>query len=277
MIEISRLSARIRKTEILRDVSFSAKGSEFIALVGPNGAGKTTLLKHLNGLMKPSSGEVVVMGMDTKRSKTSRLARSVGFLFQNPDRQILCQSVRKEIQFGLKHCGVPQEEWQERIEKACRRVGILDEIEQDPFLLPRSKRQRVALASVLATEPAILVLDEPTSAQDESETLRIMDIAREFRDSGKIVILVSHDMELVARYASRVLCLIDGSLALDGRPAELFGNRDLLRKARLIQPGFSKIAYALGLTPENGFHHGSGLSAASLADLILARAEKEIV
>jgi energy-coupling factor transporter ATP-binding protein EcfA2 len=271
MIRIRSLSARIRKAEILRDVSFSAGPGELIALVGPNGAGKTTLLKHLNGLMKPSSGEVVVMGMDTKKTKTSRLARSVGFLFQNPDRQILCQSVRAEIEFGLKHCQVPQAEWKERTERACARVGLSDSLEADPFMLPRSKRQRVALASVLATEPRVLVLDEPTSAQDESETLRVMDIACEFRDSGKVVILVSHDMELVARYASRVVVLIAGSIALDGRPQDLFQDRELLRKARLAQPGFSRIAYALGL----GHSGAAPLDAASLADLILARAAKE--
>lgn len=246
-IDIQGLSARIRKTQILSDLSFKAGSGEFIALVGPNGAGKTTLLKHLNGLLKPSQGRVLVGGLDTRRAKTSLLARKVGFLFQNPDRQILCSTVKAEIEFGLKHCGIKAEEWPSRIASACAMVGLAAETSADPLMLPRNQRQRLALASVVATDPDILVLDEPTSAQDERETLRVMDLAKGLCKKGKLVILVSHDMEIVSRYASRVLALIDGRLSFDGAPEALFSDSGLLAKARLLMPGLTRLSLALGI------------------------------
>ena len=226
MIEVSGISTSLKKNRILNDISFKVHPGEFIALVGPNGAGKTTLLKHFNGLLRPDTGSVTVCGRDTAKSKTSELARLVGFLFQNPDQQILCQTVHAEIAFGLKYCGVPHAEWEERITKAASLVGLGDKLDADPILLTRSRRQRVALASVLATEPAILVLDEPTSAQDESETIRIMEVAEEYAARGNTVFLVSHDMDLVARYAKRILLIVKGRIEADCSPAEFFARRE---------------------------------------------------
>jgi energy-coupling factor transport system ATP-binding protein len=263
MIRITGLSASIRKTEILHGVSAHIREGEFIALVGPNGAGKTTLLKHLNGLLKPTVGTVEIAGADTKKTKTSELARRVGFLFQNPDQQILCATVREEIRFGLKHCGVPKEEWDARTESAVNLTGLSGKLDEDPLLLTRSKRQRVALASVLATSPEILVLDEPTSAQDDAGTTRIMEIAKGLTRVGKTVILVSHDMELVAKYATRVLTLIKGRIVRDCAPSELFDDTELLSHAALSRPGVYRIADSLGFS-----HAGKTLSVAALADHI---------
>lgn len=245
MIGIENLLASIRKAEILSGISARVGAGEFVALVGPNGAGKTTLLKHLNGLLKPTAGTVTVGGADTKRTKTSELARRVGFLFQNPDQQILCASVREEISFGLKHCGVPKDEWDARIASATALTGLSDKLDADPLLLTRSRRQRVALASVLATKPDILVLDEPTSAQDDAETRRVMEIALGLTRERKTVILVSHDMELVARYATRVLVLVGGRLVADCAPDSLFADAQLLKKAALTKPGLYRLADAL--------------------------------
>lgn len=247
MIQIEKLTAVIAKTVILRDISCSIREGEFIALVGPNGAGKTTLLKHLNGLLKPTSGSVSVNGLDTRKTKTSALARSVGFLFQNPDQQILCPTVREELQFGLRYCGVPKPEWEERVAAAAGAVDLGERLDADPLMLTRSRRQRVALASVLATGPRILILDEPTSAQDEAETTNIMEIARAMVAEGKTVILVSHDMELVARYATRALVLVDGRLEADLPVRELFRNAALLDLAHLERPGAYRIAHELSL------------------------------
>ena len=269
MIRINGVSTAIKKTEILHDISFHVRAGEFVALVGPNGAGKTTLLKHLNGLLKPSSGTVEICGTDTKKTRTSELARRVGFLFQNPDQQILCTSVREEISFGLKHCGIPKGEWEDRIRAAADITGLSEKLDADPFLLTRSRRQRVALASVLATGPEILVLDEPTSAQDEAETTRIMNIAQNLTTQGKTVILVSHDMELVSRYASRTLVLIKGRLEADCTPGELFANRELLGRAALSCPGVYRLALALGFDPQD--RDNCSLSVASLADRIESR------
>jgi len=289
MIVASNLSATIRKRRILSGVSFSARGGEFIALVGPNGAGKTTLLKHLNGLLKPTEGSLTVCGQDTRKAKTATLARQVGFLFQNPDQQILCQTVREEIEFGLRHCGIAEAEWESRVAASASLVDLADKLDADPFLLTRSKRQRVALASVLATGPAVLVLDEPTSAQDEAETTRIMRIARDLTRDGRTVILVSHDMDLVAKYASRVLLLIDGRLEADCTPEELFARADLLERANLVAPGIYRLARALGYPAGNGHRNDLGtarrdadpsanhVTVGALANFVQERVAKETV
>lgn len=287
MIQLSKVNTSIRKTEILHDVSFSVLPGEFVALVGPNGAGKTTLLKHLNGLIKPTSGTVTVCGIDTRRTKTSELARHVGFLFQNPDQQILCPTVREELRFGLKHCGIPKATWDERIEVAARMTDLSAKLDSDPLMLTRSRRQRVALASVLATDPEILVLDEPTSAQDERETQRIMDIARELRGRGKTIILVSHDMELVSTYADRVIVLIDGRIALDGEPGRVFSDRELLSRARLSMPSIYRMSAALNMgMPDRFTNRTEGMSGGtdlqvcavtSIADRIERMIRKEVL
>lgn len=252
MIDIKNLRTVFKKTEILHDVSFSAQGGELIALVGPNGAGKTTLIKHLNGLIKPAAGSVTICGFDTRKTKTSALARLAGFLFQNPDQQILCATVRDEICFGLKHCGIPKNEWDERIRTSADMTDLAGKLDSDPLLLTRSRRQRVALASVLATDPQILILDEPTSAQDEAETCRIMNMAQRLAGKGKLVILVSHDMELVARYATRVLVLINGTLEKDCTPSELFNDQKLLDRACLNRPGIFRLSDELGISVNDG-------------------------
>jgi energy-coupling factor transport system ATP-binding protein len=273
MIRIENLSASIRKTPILSDIGASVGEGEFVALVGPNGAGKTTLLKHLNGLLKPTKGSVAIAGVDTRKTKTSELARLVGFLFQNPDQQILCMSVREEIRFGLKHTGVPRDEWDARMESAAAITGLSKKIDADPLLLTRSRRQRVALASVLATGPEILVLDEPTSAQDEVETTRVMEIAQGLVRAGKTVILVSHDMELVSRYATRALVLVGGKLVADLDPADLFADDELLERASLSKPGLHRLAESLGYSRE-GKMSGS-LSVRELADFVESSAIPE--
>jgi energy-coupling factor transport system ATP-binding protein len=272
MIEVSGISTSLKKNRILNDISFKVRPGEFVALVGPNGAGKTTLLKHLNGLLKPDSGSVTVCGRDTRKSKTSELARLVGFLFQNPDQQILCQTVRDEISFGLKYCGIPHDEWEDRIRESASLVALGDKLDADPLLLTRSRRQRVALASVLATEPSVLVLDEPTSAQDESETIRIMEVAEAYVARGNTVILVSHDMDLVARYAKRILLLVKGKIEADCTPAEFFTQKELLVRAHLVEPGVFALASALGY-PEASI--AESLTVEALADFVCASNTRE--
>ncbi len=277
MIRVEGLTAVIKKTTILRDVSLSVSGGEFVAVVGPNGAGKTTLLKHLNGLIKPTSGTVSIDGLDTRKTATSVLARSVGFLFQNPDRQILCASVREEIRFGLKHCGVPKDEWDDRVAEAARLAGLSGKLDADPLMLTRSRRQRVALASVLATKPRILVLDEPTSAQDESETERVMAAARGICERGGTVLLVTHDMELVARHASRVIAIVEGEVARDAPPEEFFSDVGFLSRARLSEPSVFALARKLSLDLRSLGPDPFADPLPAFADMIESRAGKAAV
>ncbi|MGE4284373.1 MAG: energy-coupling factor ABC transporter ATP-binding protein [Clostridia bacterium] len=228
--------------DILKDITLHIHKGEFIAFVGQNGAGKTTLLKHFNGLLKPSSGKIMVKDMDTKAYKTSKLARYIGFLFQNPDHQIFCNSVQEEIAFGLKILKISNSEIKERVKKAAQRVGLEACLEANPFSLSKGQRQRVALASVLALDVDVIVLDEPTTGQDYQESIEIMEMIEELNRFGKTIIMVTHDMELVARYASRVIILSQGCILEDGTPEDVFGRQSSLKRANLTSPQIFSLA-----------------------------------
>lgn len=252
IIKISGLRCRVGRVELLKGIDLSVQTGEFLALVGPNGAGKTTLLRHINGLHRPSAGSVTVNGQDTRHARTSELARAVGFLFQNPDHQIISNHLKDEIRFGLKHTGVPHPQWEERIHEAAESVELSHLLDSDPFTLSRSMRQRVALASVLALRPRILVLDEPTSAQDERSATRIMETALRLNGSGVTVILVCHDMELVSSYATRAVVLMEGKIVSDSPVHDLFRNDNTMERAGLSKPGAYRISDALGLKIDPG-------------------------
>lgn len=211
------------------NVSVQVNHGEFVALIGENGAGKSTFAKLCNGLLKPSRGSVQVNGFDTRTAKTSQLARHIGFLFQNPDRQICQNTVCAEIMFGLEMV-IPEKA---RREERC--AIILAEMELDgssnPFNLSRGERQRVALASVLAREPDLLILDEPTTGLDWLECTRIMEQIKQRNAAGTTVLMICHDMEVVQDYASRVLVMSGGSLLADGMMAEIMTDEELLSSA----------------------------------------------
>lgn len=237
MIEIKNLCYQYPNgNKVLDNMSMIIKKGEFVAIIGQNGAGKTTLLKHFNGLLKPTSGSITVNGLDTSMTKTSALAKKIGFLFQNPDHQIFCRTVYEEIAFGLKNTGASGALIEEKVRLAAEKVEISHNLDKEPFSLSKGQRQRVALASVIAMETDVLVLDEPTTGQDYKESLEIMELVKELNRQGKTIIVVTHDMELVARYAKRVIILHTGNVLEDG-PAEIvLGKSDSLSAANLHSP-----------------------------------------
>jgi energy-coupling factor transport system ATP-binding protein len=226
----------INGKKVLKGLSFTIKAGEFIAIIGQNGAGKTTLLKHFNGLLKPTGGSLTVNDLDVSRTKTSILSKHIGFLFQNPDHQIFCPTVYDEIAFGLKNIGVNQKEIDELVSQASEKVGILHHLNSNPFSLSKGQRQRVALASVLAMGTDILVLDEPTTGQDYQEGIEIMEIIKQLNEAGKTVIIVTHDMELVARYAKRVIVLQNGTVLEDGSSNTVLNKTESLTLSNLHPP-----------------------------------------
>ncbi len=251
MIHIEGLVARAGAFEILKGIDLDIGAGEFVALLGPNGAGKTTLIKHFNGLRVPSAGSVMVDGMDTRRVKTSRLARSVGFCSRPPITRSSRTGSTTRSPSASNRPAYPSRS----AANACarrRRSWASRALDADPFTLPRALRQRVALASVLALRPKVLVLDEPTSSQDERGATMVMEIARELNAGGTTVIFVSHDMELVARYARRALVLVDGRILADRSVHALFRDTQLLNAAGLSMPGAYRLAAALGIEPEEG-------------------------
>lgn len=244
MIKLSNVCFAYDKKNILDNINFTIKKGEFVAIVGRNGAGKTTLMKLFNGLLKPNLGNVTIEGLDTKATKTSELAKHVGFLFQNPDRQICQNTVKNEIIFGLKCIYSDKKEIDKRCRDTITRFGLYGE--KDPFSLSRGERQKVALASVVALSPKVLVLDEPTTGLDYKECMHIMNIIKELNENGTTVIMVCHDMELVADFAQRVIVLGEGNLMADGSCKEVMVNSNVLESASLAPPQIAELAIRLG-------------------------------
>lgn len=229
---------------VVNELSFEIKKGEFAALIGENGAGKTTITKLINGLIKPGSGIVTVAGLDTKKTKTSLIARHVGYLFQNPDRQICQNTVRAEIGFGLRLQGRDKEEADQKADSIIKEFGL--DGDKDPFTLSRGERQRVALASILAVEPEIIILDEPTTGLDYLECMQVMNAVAALNKEGVTVLMVCHDMEVVLDFAQRVLVVSGGRLLAEGRTREIFRNTELMERASVLPPQLTQLAIRLG-------------------------------
>lgn len=251
MIELKNVYFTYQQENTLDNISFHIDKGEFVALIGANGAGKSTLSKLLNGLLKPASGTVTINGMDTRKTKSSTLARHIGFLFQNPDRQICKNTVADEIRFGLELVINDKALVQQRLDSTLQRFGFNPD--SNPFQLSRGERQRLALASIIAAEPEILILDEPTTGLDYSECTQIMNTINELNRKGVTVVMVCHDMEVVLDYAGRILVLSDGRLIADGSTKEIFRAEEVLYKASILPPQIPQLALRLGQGFENAF------------------------
>jgi energy-coupling factor transport system ATP-binding protein len=233
------------KRPILDDLSFHIEKGDFVALIGANGAGKSTISRLVNGLLHPTKGHVYLNGKDTLKTPSSTLARDCGFLFQNPDRQICENTVKDEIAFSMKAQGWPSD----RIEERTREVLETFDLDPEwfPFSRSRGERQRIALASVLACEPQLLILDEPTTGLDYLECIRIMDYVTMLnQEKGVTVLMVSHDMELVQSYARNVLVLNHGQILGQGPTNEMMKNVEVLKKARVLPAQIPELALRFG-------------------------------
>jgi energy-coupling factor transport system ATP-binding protein len=229
----------------LKGINLNIERGEIAAVIGQNGAGKSTLLRQLNGLSKPTRGSVTVAGLDTKRTPVSEMAKHIGYLFQNPDHQIFCQTVEEEIAFGMKNTGMDKDGIKERTEKIAELLDLKDKLSAHPFTLSRGERQRTALAGVLAVEPDVLVLDEPTTGQDYRECIKIMDIVSDINKKGATVLMVSHDMEIVIDYAERVILMLDGRIIGDGKTLDILRLQKELESTGLKPPQIIELALAL--------------------------------
>lgn len=235
---------KTKDAELIHGISLSIEDGEFVALTGENGAGKSTFSKLLAGILKPSDGKICVNGIDTKKAKNSMLAKATGFLFQNPDRQLCTYTVRDEITFGQKALKTgTEEEISKRTEKIIERFGFNPD--EAPFSLSRGQRQRLALASIIAVEPKVMILDEPTTGLDYKECMEIMSAVKELNKNGTTVIMVCHDMELVLDFARRMIVLANGKIEADGKTLEIMRSKKILQKASLLPPQIIQIALEL--------------------------------
>ena len=215
------------------NISLSVKPGEFIALLGQNGSGKTTLAKLMNGLFKPTQGTVLIKGKDTRKMTVAECARIVGYVFQNPEHQIFASTIYEEIAFGPRNLGIPEEDIKQRVEEALRLVDLKKPMDAFPHLLSVGEKHRIAIASILAMEPELLILDEPTTGIDFGRSLQIMRLLQRLKDRGKAVIVITHDLYLAAEFAERIIILKDGKKFADGSTKEILSNKSLLVDAGL--------------------------------------------
>lgn len=240
----------------LDGVDLHVPAGQRLALVGQNGSGKTTLVRHLNGLLRPTSGRVLHDGNDVAQRTVAQLARSVGLAFQDPDRQIFAGSVGSEVEFGPRNLGMRGNVLRAAVDGALAEVGLEAEAGTNPYDLGASRRKLLALASVQAMGTAVLILDEPTTGQDMRGVEIVQRLIDAAQAAGRTVIAISHDMGFVAATFDRVVVLRAGKVILDGTPASVFGDAawDALRSTYLEPPLPAVIGSKLGLgeTPTDG-------------------------
>jgi energy-coupling factor transporter ATP-binding protein EcfA2 len=227
------------------DISVDLRAGDVVGIAGGNGAGKSTLARLLNGLLLPSTGSVTVAGRDTRRTPVHELARTVGLAFQHPRSQLFARTVADELAFGPRNLGFDPRAVEDRVAAMAARFGLEDALGLSPFALPSPRRRLLALGAVLASEPRVLVLDEPTTGQDQRVRGLVADLIVGLQGDGIAVVCVSHDMPLLATTATRLLVLAHGRLVADGAPGAVLGDAAALAAGGLVAPQVTRLAAGL--------------------------------
>jgi len=253
---------------VLSDIGLSVEAGDFVAVLGHNGSGKSTLAKHFNVILLPTSGAVYVDGMNTADAERLFAIRgTAGMVFQNPDNQIVATVVEEDVAFACENMGVPQAEIRARVDAALEAVGMTEYARHAPHLLSGGQKQRVAIAGVLAMEPKILVMDEPTAMLDPSGRAEVMNAVKKLnREKGLTVVLITHHMDEAAQ-ARRVVVMERGKVVMDGTPEDVFSQVERVRELSLAAPQTVELEYALNA-------HGANLS---LRDLSVEDCAREIM
>jgi energy-coupling factor transport system ATP-binding protein len=231
--------------EALRDVTLTIEDSDFVAIMGENGAGKTTLAKHFNGLLKPTTGDVFIDGINTKKATVAELSRNVGLVFQNPDHQLFSETVEEEIAFGLRNFNFKEADMAQRIDWVLNLLDLDKYRHTSPLLLSGGEKKRVALATVLAWDPKIIVLDEPTIGQDYTQKMRLRKFINRLTIQGRTVIIITHDVEFVAECNPRVIIMSKGCIISDGPAKNILTNQKIISQASILLPEISQLFHQL--------------------------------
>jgi len=229
----------------LNGVDLEIAAGTFLAIVGQNGSGKTTLVKHFNGLLKPTAGCVLLYDRDTRTAPVADLSRTVGYAFQNPDHQIFCANTRDEIAFGPGNLGVAGDDLSQRVDETLAAFGLAPYADVPPAVLGYGLRRKVAVAAIYAMRPEVLILDEPTSGLDYRSASDLMALVDGLHAQGHTIILVTHDMRLVAEHAQEVLVMHDGRVLDRGAPAKVFWHEQMMRTAQIEPPQIVALARRL--------------------------------
>jgi len=223
----------------VKDINLKVCPGEFVAIMGRNASGKTTLVKHFNGLLKPTKGDVILDDINTREATVAELSRKVGYVFQNPNDHLFCDTVEEELAFTLNNLGVKGEEAESLIDQTLERFDLMQYRYQYPRFLSGGEKQRVALASILVAQPRIIILDEPTRGMEYRLKAELMKFLDQYRREGRAVILVTQDVEIAAEFSDRVVLLSEGKIVVDGP------KREVLSRALLFSPQINRLAQAL--------------------------------
>ena len=249
-VEFTRIAedgTEVKGKRAIDGISFSVEKGSFVSVIGMNGSGKSTLAKCLNGLLLPSSGDVIVDGMNTKdESKLWDIRSRVGMVFQNPDNQIVSSIVEDDVAFGPENLGVPPAEIRKRVDSALKQVGMYEHRLKGAHMLSGGQKQRIAIAGAVAMRPECIVFDEPTAMLDPRGRASVMDIIRELNSEGITTILITHFMSEAAQ-ADRIIVMNAGHVLSDSTPRELFADMDMINRAGLELPPVVELREKLGL------------------------------
>lgn len=234
-------------TVAIDGINFSVEKGERVAIVGQNGAGKTTAVKLLNGLLKPTKGDVIIDSWNTKDYTTAKMSRKVGYVFQNPDDQIFHNSVEDEIFFGPKKIGYSSDETERLVNKAVELTELGAELKENPYNLPYSIRKFVTIAAVISMGTDVIILDEPTAGQDLKGMKILNNLIKKLNEEGKTIITITHDMEFVVNNFERIIVMAHRNIIDDGNKKEIFWKEDILKESKLKQPYISNLANRLNL------------------------------
>lgn len=234
-------------SQALKNVSLKIDNGEMVAILGKNGAGKSTLFLHFNGIYEPDDGEILIDGEKLKYNKKALLKcrQKVGIVFQNPDNQIFAPSVEEDVAFGPLNLKLPMDEVQHRVEEALKRVGMEGFEKKAPHHLSGGQKKRIAIAGILAMKPEIMILDEPTAGLDPDGVEKVLNIMNQLNKEGMTLIISSHDIDMISKYADKIFILYNGEIIESGNKNQIFSNRELLKKAHLRTPLTTEILYNL--------------------------------
>lgn len=232
--------------EALHGVSLAIEAGEQVAIVGQNGAGKTTLVKHLNGLLQPTRGQVLVGDWDTRQHSVAKLASRVGYVFQNPDEQLFSKDVGTEVAFGPRNLGYDDGKVQALVRDALALTDLADKTESNPYDLSATWRKMVAIASIISMDTEVVVFDEPTTGQDAANIARIASVIAGLRKRGKTVITITHDIDFCAENFERVIAMSQGQVLLDGSANDVLGQEEILATTYVEPPQLTRLGKRLG-------------------------------
>lgn len=229
----------------LKGISTEIYEKDVLSIVGQNGSGKTTLVRHFNGLLRPTTGKVYLDGEDTQKKSVGQMSRKVGYVFQNPNHQIFCTTVREELEVAPRNFKFSEAQIKDNIDRVVELMKIEKELKKHPLTLDYTTKKIITIASVLAFNPEVLIMDEPTGGLDESGRKILTKIIQIMHEQGHTVIIISHDMDYVAENSKRIVVMAQGEIIKDGTPHEIFLEKDILKRAQIEPPQITQLDFAV--------------------------------